>query len=89
MLFDELFSTDLTVTIPQLDIPTYFFSGKYDYTINHDLSKAYLQQLQAPVKGFYSFQHSAHSPMFEEPEKFMRIMVEDVLNKTTSLADTD
>jgi pimeloyl-ACP methyl ester carboxylesterase len=88
ILLDQLFSTDLAAKVPALGIPTYFFSGKYDYTVNHDLAKAYLERLQAPVKGFYTFGQSAHSPMFEEPERFMQIMLGDVLNATTALADT-
>lgn len=88
ILLDQLFSTDLAVKVPQLEIPVYFISGKYDYTVNYDLSKAYLDQVQSPVKGFYTFEQSAHSPMFEESKRFMQIMVEDVLNRTTALADT-
>lgn len=87
VLLDQLFSTDLAVKVPQLEIPAYFISGKYDYTVNYDLSKSYLEQLQAPVKGFYTFEQSAHSPMFEEEKKFMEIMAQDVLNKTSALAD--
>lgn len=86
-LIDELFATDIPSKIPQLKIPVYFFSGKYDLTVNHDLSKAYLDKLHAPVKGFYTFTESAHSPIFEEPEKLKEILVKDVLNGTTSLAD--
>jgi hypothetical protein len=40
------------------------------------------------VKGFYTFDHSAHSPMFEEPEKMLEILQNDVLAGTNSLADT-
>lgn len=87
-LLDQLFSTDLTKKVPQIKIPVYFFSGIYDYTVNYDLSKAYFEHLQSPAKGFYTFKQSAHSPMFEESEKFMQIMVEDVLNGRTNLADT-
>ncbi len=88
-LRNEVFSTDLRKSVTQLDIPVYFFSGKYDYTVNRDLSKAYLAQLQAPIKGFYTFENSAHSPFFEEPEKVRRILREDVLAGTNELADTD
>jgi hypothetical protein len=45
------------------------------------------RQLDAPQKEFYLLQNSAHSPMFEEPEKFLDIMREDVLNGKTKLAD--
>lgn len=87
-LIDELFQANLDTEISDLDIPTYFISGIYDFTVNHELSKTLLEHLQAPVKGFYTFTQSAHCPMHEEPERFLRIMCEDVLNRTSTLADT-
>ena len=86
-LIDELFATNIPFKVPQLEIPVYFVSGKYDLTVNHDLCKAYLDKLKAPVKGFYTFKESAHSPIFEEPEKLREILVKDVLSGTTSHAD--
>ncbi|MBE2218303.1 MAG: alpha/beta hydrolase [Ignavibacteria bacterium] len=86
-LIEELFQTDIPAKVPKLEIPVYFFSGKYDLTVNHDLSKSYLNKLQAPVKGFYTFDNSAHSPLFEEPGKTKEILVKDVLQNQTSLAD--
>jgi pimeloyl-ACP methyl ester carboxylesterase len=88
-LIEELFATDVPSKVPRLEIPVYFFSGKYDLTVNHDLCKAYLDKLQAPVKGFYTFKESAHSPIFEEPDKLREILVKDVLTGTTSLADNN
>jgi pimeloyl-ACP methyl ester carboxylesterase len=88
-LIDQLFATDLTMEVPELEIPVYFFSGAYDFTVNHDLSKAYLEELQAPVKGFYTFDESAHSPIFEEPAKVREILVEDVLRGVSNLSDRD
>jgi pimeloyl-ACP methyl ester carboxylesterase len=87
MLRDEAFSTDLTQQLTKLDIPVYFFSGKYDYTVNYTLTRDYFEKLQAPIKGFYTFEQSAHSPMFEEPEKVRQILLEDVLTGTNNLAD--
>jgi len=86
-LLDQLFKTDISKKILILNIPVYFFSGKYDLTVNHDLSKSYLEKLEAPVKGFYTFNESAHSPIFEEPQKVKEIMINDVLKKETTLAD--
>jgi pimeloyl-ACP methyl ester carboxylesterase len=86
-LIDELFATDIPARIPKLEIPVYFFSGKYDLTVNHDLSKAYLDKLQAPLKGFYTFNVSAHSPIFEEPQRVKEILLYDVLNGTNKNAD--
>lgn len=86
-LIDELFAVDLTETVQKLEIPVYFFSGVYDLTVNHTLSKAYLEQLEAPVKGFYTFEESAHSPLYEEPEKMKQILQTDVLTGGNSLSD--
>jgi pimeloyl-ACP methyl ester carboxylesterase len=86
-LRSEILKSDIPALVPKLEIPVYFFSGKYDLTVNKDLSKAYLEVLEAPVKGFYTFNESAHSPMFEEPRRLKEILIRDVLNRSTSLAE--
>ncbi len=88
-LRSQMYSTDLTVEVPKLDVPTYFLSGIYDYTVNYNLAKEYSKKIQAPVKGFYTFEQSAHSPHFEEPEKFMHILLEDVLKGKSEFADKE
>jgi len=72
----ELFEKSLLQSVTELKIPTYFLSGTYDYTVNKNLSKAYLELLQAPVKRYIEFMHSAHSPMLEEPERFVKLIRE-------------
>lgn len=84
---DELFEMDIPTLFPKLDVPVYLFSGKYDLTVNIDLSKAYFERLEAPVKGFYTFENSAHSPLFEESQRVQEIMANDVLKGETGLAD--
>ena len=79
---------DLREKVTTLDVPTYFFSGVYDYTVNYKMSEEYLVQLEAPVKGFYLFEYSAHSPIFEEPKKVTQIIESDILLKTNTLANT-
>lgn len=88
-LKDQVLADDLALEVQSLEVPVYFFSGAYDLTVNYDLSKKYLNQLEAPVKGFYTFDQSAHSPIFEEPEKFHLILEKDVLKGSTDLADTE
>ena len=61
--------------------------GKYDLTVNIDLTREYYNHLHAPLKGFYTFENSAHGPLFEEPERFRKILENDVLNNDISLAD--
>jgi hypothetical protein len=41
------------------------------------------------MKGFYTFENSAHGPLFEEPERFRQILEIDVLNNGISLADSN
>ncbi len=84
---DELLSTNLILQVKTLNLPVYFLSGAYDMTVNHDLSQSFLAGLTAPVKGFYTFEHSAHSPMVEEPERMLDILRSDVLTGGNSLAD--
>jgi len=87
LLRDEMFATDLTAQTQELNLPVYFFHGIFDYTCSYTEAKAYFEKIKAPVKGFYTFEQSAHSPLFEEPEKIKRILQEDVLIGTNSLAD--
>ena len=86
-LLGEIMTTDLSQALPAADLPVYFLHGIYDYTVSYMLAKAYAEQLRAPLKGFYTFEQSAHSPMFEEPQKVLRILREDVLQGTNHLAD--
>jgi pimeloyl-ACP methyl ester carboxylesterase len=86
-MWTEVLATDLAERVPRVGIPVYFLHGVHDYTVSYQLAKAYYERLEAPVKGFYTFHESAHSPLFEEPEKACRIMREDVLTGATRLAD--
>ena len=86
-LWDKMQTTDLAQQVTKLEIPVYFLHGIYDYTCAYPLAKEYFEKLEAPVKGFYTFDGSAHSPMFEEPEKVQKILLEDVLAGTNHLAD--
>lgn len=86
-LWNDMLRTDLAEQVPALDVPVYFLHGVHDYTCSYELARNYASRLQAPVKGFYTFPNSAHSPILEEPDKASRIMREDMLNGTTDLAD--
>jgi pimeloyl-ACP methyl ester carboxylesterase len=86
-MWDEITSMDMSTRVTELEIPVYILAGRYDYTVNYDLQKAYFMKINAPEKGFYTFENSAHSPLFEEPESFIKIMVNDVINGKVNLAD--
>lgn len=59
--------------VSSIQIPIYFFAGKYDYTCNFELQKDYYEFITAPEKAFYVFEDSAHSPIYEEQGKASEI----------------
>ena len=86
-LWDSVIQLDLIKQIPQLHVPVYIFQGKYDYQVSYIVAKDFATTLKAPIKGFYTFENSAHSPCFEEPEKMCHILRMDVLQNQVSLSD--
>ena len=88
-LWNTQLSTDLTTKVTRLEVPVYFFHGAHDYTVSYPLAKSYFRRLDAPVKGFYTFKQSAHSPMFEEPDRMCEIVRTDVLTGSKGLADPE
>lgn len=87
LLWDEFVSTDLAAHVRAFDLPVYFCVGRYDYTVNHGEARAYFDRISAPTKGFYTFEHSAHSPAFEEPERMRAILATDIVDSRATLAD--
>jgi pimeloyl-ACP methyl ester carboxylesterase len=85
--WDDLIRDDLTGRLTRFDLPIYVLAGRHDLTTNTELSRTYFEAIEAPVKGFYLFDESAHSPLFEEPERATRILLNDVLGETNALAD--
>lgn len=69
---------NLRQSVPEIEIPIYFLHGKYDYQVSYQLAKEYAEEIIAPQKKFYTFDHSAHSPNMEEPEEFMKAVRECV-----------
>jgi pimeloyl-ACP methyl ester carboxylesterase len=76
---DEVLRADIPRQVPRLEVPTYFFAGAHDYTCVTSLVEDYFDVLDAPAKGFYLFENSAHSPSLEEPQRARRILQHDIL----------
>lgn len=87
IIWNEMINVNLMEQYTSFQLPIYFVHGEYDYTCSYELSRMYFNKIDAPVKGFYTFNESAHSPLFEEPDKFNEILVNDVLNLKMSLSD--
>jgi len=86
-LWETILATDLTGQVEELKIPVYFFHGIDDYTVSYVLARDYFEKLKAPLKGFYTFELSAHSPIFEEPDKAIQIIRNDILKGMNTLAE--
>lgn len=75
----EIMAANYPESIPGIEVPVFFISGKYDLTVNIDLSFDYFERLEAPYKRFFVFEHSAHSPLFEESGRFREILDHEIL----------
>ncbi len=80
-LKEEESQNDFRKSAPKIEIPIYFLSGAYDYNAPWPLVEEYCDQLDAPVKRFYSFAESAHSPLWEQPEEAVKIMTTDIYER--------
>ncbi len=59
-------------------IPVCFISGYYDYTTPVTLTEELYEKLVAPEKSFYTFSKSAHSPLWEENDQVIEVMLKHV-----------
>jgi len=67
-------SGELMDVVRQVEIPVYFFTGRYDYTDPFTLTEQYFSAIDAPEKHIVWFEESAHFPFYEEPAAFARQM---------------
>lgn len=70
VVYPQLYETDLREQYATLEVPVYFFLGKYDINAPLSLSQDYYQVLQAPLKELVWFEHSGHNPWMNESAKF-------------------
>lgn len=75
-LSKDLDHFDYRKEITKLQIPAYFISGEYDYNCPWELVEEYNNILDAPDKGFYKISNSAHSPLWENSEETINVLIE-------------
>ncbi|HEX8256721.1 MAG TPA: alpha/beta hydrolase [Allosphingosinicella sp.] len=51
-------------------VPIFFFLGRHDWNEPSTLAADYLRRIRAPDKGLVWFEHAAHFPFLEQPERF-------------------
>jgi pimeloyl-ACP methyl ester carboxylesterase len=75
-LLPELACTDLVATMPSLDVPIVMVQGRLDQIAPGEAAQRLYAALAAPGKRLEWFEKSAHTPHFDEPEKFRRLLLE-------------
>ena len=65
-VIDRPIGTEVT----SYSIPTFFFTGRSDWTTPHPLISEFYERIEAPHKELVWFEESAHFPFFEEPARF-------------------
>jgi pimeloyl-ACP methyl ester carboxylesterase len=77
---EQLYNINLNEEIRSLQVPVFFICGKYDYYTSKTLLEHFYTHLEA-VKGkkIFWFEYSGHEPEQDEPEKFNKIMVDNIL----------
>jgi pimeloyl-ACP methyl ester carboxylesterase len=60
-------------------MPYYIFQGRLDNNTPASLVQAYYDSIEAPDKDLVWFEHSAHGPLGEEPQKFKSLLREKFL----------
>jgi len=59
----------------KIDVPVYFFLGRYDVNAPTVLVEEYERILEAPDKRIVWFEHSGHSPWINERDKFIEEVI--------------
>jgi pimeloyl-ACP methyl ester carboxylesterase len=75
-LLPELAALDLTHTLPRLNCPIVMVQGRHDQVAPASSAERYAEVLEAPSKQLVWFEHSAHMPHLEEPERFRELLAQ-------------
>jgi proline iminopeptidase len=73
---DNIWNSDFAkinyfIQAPEVNVPVYFFVGRHDYQTSFELVESYFNVINAPEKELIWFEKSAHSPLYEETDKFV------------------
>lgn len=74
-LWLEAIDADLFNTHTEFEIPVFMFQGKYDQHTVTSVAREYFEQINAPEKQYFEFEHSAHWPHLREFEKYRELVL--------------
>ncbi|MGH7694136.1 MAG: alpha/beta fold hydrolase [Gemmatimonadaceae bacterium] len=67
-------------------VPIILAMGRYDLHTPYEGARIWFEKVSAPNKKFITFERSSHFPMFEEPGRFLAMLINDVLPLTGEAA---
>jgi pimeloyl-ACP methyl ester carboxylesterase len=79
-LYPQLQEIDFRQEVPNLDVPVYIVTGKYEARGRAVPAQAWFEILEAPHKEWIVFENSGHRPHFEEAAAFAELMQRVVAN---------
>ena len=77
-VYPQLVGMNFEKDIPEIEVPVYFLIGTEDYTTNKDMAYTYFEKIIAPEKKFFWFEGMGHNNCYEDPEKFVRILNNEI-----------
>jgi pimeloyl-ACP methyl ester carboxylesterase len=82
-MWEELRNVDLTQEIRSIQVPIYFFEGKYDVATPTVVLEKFFTNLDAEKgKKLFTFENSGHMPIMEEKAKYEELMINVVLKES-------
>jgi proline iminopeptidase len=78
-LWEELTSVNFFSSVPEIEVPVFFIAGRHDKIVFIDLVQQYVDTVKAPEKHLIILEESGHLALFEEPERFNDILINQVL----------
>jgi pimeloyl-ACP methyl ester carboxylesterase len=85
-MWPELGKIDFLTQATKLDVPAYFFTGRYDYNTPFQLVEQYVELLDAPHKEIVWFEESSHFMNVTDPDHYQDMLINKVLAETRSVA---
>lgn len=74
-LLPELATTNLVDSVTHLDVPIVIVQGRLDQVAPEKPARRFFDAVSAPSKQLVWFENSAHTPQYDEPEKFRELLM--------------
>ena len=77
-MWREVGRTKLAESCPRFEVPYFIFDGRFDNNTLAAFVEDYFCAIEAPRKELVWFENSGHNPMGDEPERFKKLLRENL-----------